>query len=73
MIFIIFQEYRGGELHLTEVLVMLLTASHCQILTSRETDYDMKRRYLNSCTLNLSIRKCKHAKQKHVDGHIFSN
>lgn len=52
MIYIIFQEDRGAELHLTEVLDMLLAASHCQILMSKEIDNDMKRRYFNSYTLN---------------------
>lgn len=74
MIYIIFQEDRGAELHLTEVLDMLLTAAlQCQILMSREIDNDMKRRYLNSCTLDSSLRKCNHDKQGYKDGHSFSN
>ena len=58
MIFVISQQDRRAELHLTEVLDMLLPASHCQILMSSEIDNDMKRRYSNSSTLNSSLTKC---------------
>lgn len=58
MIFVISQQDRRAELHLTEVLDMLLPASHCQIVMSSEIDNDMKRRYSNSSTLNSSLTKC---------------